>query len=178
MKSKGRDCRLVYRRPVIGALLLPARVVSRRLLHCGEDVLGHVLHVQSFQSREGALHVEQLEHGLPTDRDDERAFARFFFVHRDLNARQGFGQPIRPGLERASALAGLDLYDGAARRLGGRFGLGSRGLLGRRFGFGFLRHGLRSGGFAGASQSLETDEAETCYQLFHKMGEHSLASGL
>ena len=36
-------------------------------------------------------------------------------------------------------LAGLDLYDGTARRLG-RFSLGSSGFFGRSFGFGFLRH--------------------------------------
>ena len=43
-------------------------------------------------------------------------------------------------------LAGLNLYDGTARRLG-RFSLGSRRLFGRSFSLGFLRHDSVIDGF-------------------------------
>ena len=162
------------------ALCCSRRASSRgRLLHRRQDVLGHVLHVERLERGKRPLHVEELEHGLAADRDDEGALARLFLVDLYGDAGQSFGQPVRPGLERASALAGLDLDDGAAAgRLGGRFGLGSRGLLGRRFGLGFLGHGCVSDGSARVPASRRSLESRTSRQLCQKLGEHSLASGL
>ena len=109
--------------------------------------------MSSAFSAKRPLHVEQLEHRLATDRDDEGALSRLFLVDLDVGLEQALASRFARVLNAPQLLQASTSTTEPEELALGFFAFAADGFLAGALALGFLRHHSVIDGFCTRSSS-------------------------